>query len=85
MATWKFDGLGSADAPVYEFTEQITTGAGGACKGSGTIKLASDDAAPTQLSYVFRGGDVRSSGTLTKTDEAGIAPTFAQAGVTLSP
>ena len=82
---WHFDGLGRAEPAVYLFTEQITTGEGGNCKGSGKVTLTSDDAAPEQLSYVFNGGGVQSIGVLTKTGEAGIAPTFAQAGVTLDP
>ena len=49
--------------PAHRFTETITAGAGGACKGSGTVTLRPTDD-PNALRYVFRGGGVTSSGIL---------------------
>jgi hypothetical protein len=57
--TWKFlDRAGDA----YRFREVIDRGAGGSCKGVGTVTLT-----PTpegQLDYEFRGGGVTSHGVL---------------------
>jgi hypothetical protein len=59
--TWKFlDRPGDA----YRFREVIDRGAGGSCKGVGTVTLT-----PTpegQLDYEFRGGGVTSHGVLIK-------------------
>jgi len=82
--TWTFDGRGTSEPAVYTFTEQITQGAGGNCKGNGTVTLTANADAPQKLAYAFSGGGVQSSGTLQKTDAAGIAPVFAQAGVPLN-
>lgn len=82
--SWKLKAARQADPPSYLFAEQIDEGAGGECKGRGSVTLG-----PTPngagLSYSFLGGGVQSTGTLTRSDEAGIAPVFAQAGVVLVP
>lgn len=48
---------------AFRFTETITAGAGGACKGRGTVALR-PTGDPNALRYVFRGGGVTSSGIL---------------------
>jgi hypothetical protein len=64
---------------VFVFTETITAGSGGKCKGTGTVTLTPQTA--DSLAYVFSGGGVQSSGVLARTDAAGLAPVFQQAGV----
>jgi hypothetical protein len=46
---------------AYRYRETITSGAGGECKGSGTVTLKPDKG---ELEYEFRGGGVVSDGTL---------------------
>lgn len=52
-----------AAGAVHRFTETITAGAGGLCKGRGTVSLR-PTGDPNALRYVFRGGGVTSSGLL---------------------
>jgi len=69
--TVRYSGLGcrgrwtalAAAGVAHRFTETITAGAGGACKGSGTVSLR-PTGDPNALRYVFRGGGVTSSGIL---------------------
>jgi hypothetical protein len=73
----------SVPAPGYAFKEEITEGAGGNCKGTGTVIIRPDPPpAPNVLGYEFTGGGVASKGTLHKTDAAGLKPVFDEAGVT---
>lgn len=57
--TWEY--LGASES-AYRFQEKIERGAGGACRGEGTVSLTplSDD----QVGYEFRGGAVVSRGEL---------------------
>ncbi|MGH2956344.1 MAG: hypothetical protein ACRDL6_05045 [Solirubrobacterales bacterium] len=50
--------------PVYRFSEVIDRGAGGSCKGVGTVTLTPTGA--DTVTYEFRGGGVVSRGTLTR-------------------
>jgi len=69
--TVRYSGLGcrghwtalAAPGRAHRFTETITAGAGGSCKGSGTVTLR-PTGDPNALRYVFRGGGVTSSGIL---------------------
>lgn len=81
--TWKLKAASETDPPSYLFAEQIDEGAGGECKGRGSVTLI-PKAKGSGLSYKFLGGGVQSVGTLTPTDESRIAAVFAQAGVTLT-
>jgi hypothetical protein len=60
--TWAYLGF---EGTVYRFRETIDRGAGGACKGVGTVTLlpAGQDA----VGYEFRGGGVVSRGLLRRT------------------
>lgn len=64
LGNWKFrPNAGSGE--TVEFTEVIDSGRGGNCKGRGTVSLtATSD--PHALDYVFKGGGIESSGTLTR-------------------
>jgi hypothetical protein len=69
--TVRYSGLGCrghwtalpSPGAAHRFTETITAGAGGACKGTGTVSLR-PTADPNALRYVFHGGGVTSSGIL---------------------
>ncbi len=81
--TWGLGPVRAAEGsavPRYFFRETIKTGAGGDCKGKGSVTITPADGS---LTYEFVGGGVESRGTLAKTDAAGLAPVFAQAGVVL--
>jgi hypothetical protein len=86
--SWELDGVSESLPPQYAFTETIEEGAGGSCKGTGTVSLSpiQDDApnspAYSQMTYTFTGGGVTSSGTLRRTDIAHLLPIFKEAGVT---
>ena len=83
---WELDGRGSADALGLRVHRARSPPApGGACKGSGTSRSPRTTPRRRSSPTSSAAAASQSSGTLTKTDEAGIAPTFAQAGVTLSP
>jgi hypothetical protein len=85
---WTFEGVIGSLPPGYQFTETIEEGAGGSCKGTGTVSLspiqghAPNSPAYSQMTYSFTGGGVTSSGTLRRTDIAHLMPIFRQAGVT---
>ena len=84
---WSLDQAQPATPPRYVFTEQINQGAGGNCKGRGTVTLSpiqghSPNApAYNRLNYQFTGGGVTSRGLLRRTDSAHLEPVFKDAGV----
>jgi hypothetical protein len=86
---WTLDGAQPSTPPRYLFTEEIKEGAGGNCKGTGTVSLSPiqghspNRAAYNRLHYRFTGGGVMSRGLLHRTDPAHLTPVFKQAGVTL--
>jgi hypothetical protein len=74
--------LSSLPPAAYNFRERITEGAGGNCKGTGVVSIGPDPyRAPKVLGYGFTGGGVSSTGTLHRTDAAGLRPVFDEAGV----
>jgi hypothetical protein len=75
---WKLDSGGDASGS-YVFAETINEGAGGACKGTGTVHL--DQFAPKRLRYRFEGGGVSSQGTLRPARTPVWAAIFREAGV----
>ena len=85
---WTLDGVRPSTPPRYVFTEEIDEGAGGTCKGTGTVSLlpiqghSPNRPAYTRLNYRFSGGGVSSRGLLHRIHAGAEAPTFKQAGVT---
>jgi hypothetical protein len=85
---WTLDEVRPSSPPGYLFTEQITEGSGGACKGTGTVTLspiqrhAPNGPAYTRMNYSFTGGGVISRGLLHRIHAGEVAPVFKQAGVT---
>jgi hypothetical protein len=85
---WTLDGVRPSTPPQYMFTERIKAGAGGNCKGTGTVSLspiqghAPNEPAYSRLNYSFTGGGVTSRGLLHRTDPAHLQEVFKQAGVT---
>jgi hypothetical protein len=85
---WTLDQVRPSTPPRYLFTEQISEGVGGNCKGTGRVTLAPIQGhAPNQpaynrVNYQFTGGGVTSLGLLHRTDQAHLAPVFKEAGVT---
>ena len=77
---WELD---SAKAPNYVFTETINEGAGGECKGSGTVHLI--HTRQGSLRYRFEGGGVTSQGSLAPASVHAIIAVFRQAGLPLTP
>jgi hypothetical protein len=75
---WKLD---TSDAPQYVFTESIDAGAGGKCKGSGTVHLVHTPSGTLQ--YRFEGGGVTSTGFLVPGSAHALTAIFDQAGVGL--
>jgi hypothetical protein len=75
---WK---LNSSAAPQYVFTESIDAGAGGKCKGSGTVHLV--HTASGTLQYRFAGGGVTSTGSLAPASARALTAIFDQAGIGL--
>lgn len=59
--TWRYTGA-QGDAATFE--ETIDSGAGGKCKGTGTVRLELLSA--DRLSYAFSGGGVQSRGVLSR-------------------
>ncbi len=77
---WKLTG-GGDPGPGYVFTETINEGAGGNCKGTGTVHL--DHFAAHRLRYRFEGGGVTSRGILRPAGDGVWAPIFREAGVSV--
>jgi hypothetical protein len=75
---WKLAG-GGDPGPTYVFTETINEGAGGECKGTGTVHL--DQFAPKRLGYRFEGGGVSSQGVLRPARDLVWTAIFREAGV----
>jgi hypothetical protein len=75
---WKLTG-GGDPGPSYVFTETINEGAGGKCKGTGTVHL--DEFAPKRLRYRFEGDGVSSQGILRPARDRLWMPIFREAGV----
>jgi hypothetical protein len=84
---WSLKGVLDSLPPGYVFAEEINKGAGGACKGAGTVSLSPiQDQLPNapaynQLRYRFTGGGVTSRGLLRRTDVEHLVPIFKQAGI----
>lgn len=85
---WTLDQVQPFTPPQYLFAEEIKEGSGGTCKGTGRVSLSPiqshspNSPAYNRLNYEFTGGGVTSRGLLHRTDVAGLAPVFKQAGVT---
>ncbi len=75
---WKLD---SSAPPQYVFTESIDAGAGGKCKGSGTVHLVHTPSGTLQ--YRFEGGGVTSTGSLVPAGAHTLTAIFDQAGIGL--
>jgi hypothetical protein len=81
--TWTAKRALASAPPFITINERITEGAGGKCKGVGTVTLhPSSSASGGPMQYAFRGGGVTSRGLLHRTDPAGIDSVFEEAGVT---
>ena len=84
---WTLSRVQTSIPPLYLFTERIKTGAGGTCKGSGTVSLSPiqreipNEPAYGRMNYRFAGGSVTSRGVLHRTDPAHMTEVFHQAGV----
>jgi hypothetical protein len=84
---WALDEVQPSTPPRYRFTEEIREGAGGSCKGTGTVSLAPiqghapNRPAYNRMNYSFTGGGVTSRGLIHRTDSAHLAPVFKEAGV----
>jgi hypothetical protein len=85
---WSLDHAEPSTPPRYLFTETITEGAGGRCKGTGTVSLSPiqrhspNEPAYTRLNYRFTGGGVTSLGLLRRSHDPALLPLFERAGVT---
>ena len=85
---WTLQGVQPSTPPRYLFTEEITEGAGGSCKGRGTVTLspiqnhAPNRPAYTRMNYSFTGGGVTSRGLLHRIHAGDLAPVFKEARVT---
>jgi hypothetical protein len=85
---WTLDRAEPSTPPRYLFTETITAGAGGSCKGTGAVSLSPiqrhspNEPAYTRLNYRFVGGGVTSLGLLRRSHDPALLPLFKQAGVT---
>jgi len=84
---WSLHGVDQSMPPRYLFTEEIKEGAGGNCKGTGTVSLSPiqrhspNEPAYTRLNYSFTGGGVTSRGLLRRVHPADLLAIFRQAGV----
>jgi hypothetical protein len=71
-----------SNPPYLEIKERINEGAGGECKGWGTVSLHPSSAlSASPMQYEFVGGGVSSHGLLHRTDAATLQRIFKQAGV----
>jgi hypothetical protein len=77
--TWtpRFTAPPAAGAP-YIFDERIDRGAGGSCKGTGSVSVTHEG---NTLSYRFTGGSVSSDGALSLASADQIVAVFKQAGL----
>ncbi len=86
--SWTLDEVRPSTPPGYVFTEQITEGAGGTCKGTGRVTLSPiqrhspNGPAYTRMNYSFTGGGVASRGLLHRIHAGEVAAVFKKAGVT---
>jgi hypothetical protein len=84
---WSLDGVQASLPPRYDFTEEIKAGAGGTCKGTGTVSLlpiqhnSPNEPAYSRMHYRFTGGGVTSRGLLHRTDPPHLKAVFKGAGV----
>jgi hypothetical protein len=79
---WQPRGIMGPQSRHYAFTERINRGAGGKCKGIGRVTTELESVTGKErLHYEFTGGGVTSRGVLGRTDAAGLAAVFRQAGV----
>lgn len=84
---WTLDSVRPSLPPRYIFHERIHEGAGGNCKGTGTVTLAPiqrhSPKGPgyTRMNYSFTGGGVTSRGLLHRAHPSDVAPVFRQVGV----
>jgi hypothetical protein len=85
---WALDKAEASQPPRYVFTETIDDGAGGSCKGSGTVSLVPiqentpNEPAYLKMHYTFTGGGVTSRGLIHRTDASHLSPIFKEAGLT---
>jgi hypothetical protein len=85
---WDLRGTQPTTPPRYIFTETIDQGAGGTCKGTGTVTLSPiqghspNRPAYTRINYSFTGGGVTSRGLLRRIHAGDERPVFSKAGVT---
>ena len=75
---WKQDSGGDGTGS-YVFTETINSGAGGKCKGTGTVHL--ERVSTKRLAYRFEGGGVTSRGVLRPARMSEWTSIFEEAGV----
>ncbi len=75
---WRLDSGGDGTGS-YVFTETIKSGAGGQCKGTGTVRL--ERVAANRLRYRFEGGGVTSRGVLRPARMSEWTSIFQEAGV----
>jgi hypothetical protein len=68
--------------PNYTFFEEITSGSGGKCKGSGTVHLLQTRGGT--IRYRFEGGGVTSTGFLVPASVHALLSVFREAGVNLA-
>jgi hypothetical protein len=74
--------LESGDPPDYAFFEEITSGTGGECKGSGTVHLRQTPGGT--IRYRFEGGGVTSTGFLVPSSVRAVFGIFRQAGLNVA-
>jgi hypothetical protein len=83
---WTLDVVLLSDPAMYRFTEVIDEGAGGQCKGRGTVQLMPRSTGPVdELAYRFRGGGVASVGVLMRASDAELDAVLEQAGLQTLP
>jgi hypothetical protein len=87
---WTLTDVASSIPPQYHFTEKINQGAGGSCKGKGSVSLlpiqgfSPNEPAYKRMNYSFSGGGVSSRGLLHRVHAGVEAAVFRRAGVTQS-
>ena len=87
---WTLTDVASSLPPEYHFTEKITQGVGGNCKGKGRISLlpiqgfSPNEPAYKRMNYSFSGGGVTSRGLLHRVHAGVEAAVFKAAGVAAS-